>query len=242
MSLKKILIIIPTYNERDNIAYLLKKIENSDIKADILIIDGGSLDGTAQVVEGLQQKYFNLALIKRNSKVGLGSAYKEGFSRALGDNIDLVVQIDADLSHSPFDILPMLRYIPEYDMVIGSRYVSSGGVINWPLLRFSLSRIANFFSKILLRVPISDLTSGFKIIKREVLEAVEFNTIKSKGYAFQMEITLRAHDKGFNIKEYPIIFKGREKEKSKFSFSIVLEAMVRVILFFIVRFKKDNET
>jgi dolichol-phosphate mannosyltransferase len=122
--------------------------------------------------------------------------------------------------------------------VVGSRYVPSGGVANWSLLRFSLSRIANFFSKILLRVPISDLTSGFKIIKKEVLAAVEFNTIKSKGYTFQMELILRAYDKGFSIKEYPIIFKGREKEKSKFSFSIVLEALLRVILFFIVRLRK----
>lgn len=238
MSSKKILIIIPTYNEKDNIAPLLKKIDDSGLKADILVIDGGSLDGTAQVVEGLQKKYLNLALIKRNNKLGLGSAYKEGFSRALGNNIDLVVQIDADLSHSPAYILPMLKYIPEYDLVVGSRYVPSGGVANWSLLRFSLSRIANFFSKILLRVPISDLTSGFKIIKKEVLAAVEFNTIKSKGYTFQMELILRAYDKGFSIKEYPIIFKGREKEKSKFSFSIVLEALLRVILFFIVRLRK----
>jgi dolichol-phosphate mannosyltransferase len=238
MSLEKILIIIPTYNEKDNIASLLKKIDGSGLKADILVIDGGSLDGTAQVVEGLQKKYLNLALIKRNSKVGLGSAYREGFSRALGNNIDLVVQIDADLSHSPSDIVPMLKYIPEYDLVVGSRYAFSGGVANWPLFRSSLSRMANFFSKTLLRVPISDLTSGFKVIKREVLEEIEFNTIKSKGYAFQMELTLRAYDKGFKIKEYPIIFKGREKEKSKFSFRIILEALVRVILFFLMRYKK----
>ncbi|MCF7878259.1 MAG: polyprenol monophosphomannose synthase [Candidatus Omnitrophica bacterium] len=231
MSFKKILIIIPTYNEKDNIAPLLKKINDSGLKADILVIDGGSLDGTAQTVEELQKKYLNLALIKRNSKVGLGSAYKRGFSRALGSNIDLVVQMDADLSHSPSDILPMLKYIPEYDLVVGSRYAPGGGVANWPLFRFSLSRMANLFSKILLRIPISDLTSGFKIIKREILEAIEFNTIKSKGYAFQMEVTLRAYDKGFSIKEYPIIFKGREKEKSKFSSSIILEALIRVILF-----------
>jgi dolichol-phosphate mannosyltransferase len=132
----------------------------------------------------------------------------------------------------------MLKYIPEYDMVVGSRYAFSGGVANWSLFRSSLSRMANFFSKILLRVPIFDLTSGFKIIKREVLEAIEVNTIKSKGYAFQMELTLRAYDNGFKIKEYPIIFKGREKEKSKFSFSIILEALGRVILFSIMRLKK----
>jgi dolichol-phosphate mannosyltransferase len=241
---EQIIIVIPTYKEEENIISLWGSLNKVYKQApfSVIIIDD-SPDKTSEKIKAAESSLsnnFNLTLIKRDTKLGLGTAYKEGFSKALDDGADIIIQMDADLSHSPFYILKMLEFITEYDLVVGSRYVWGGGIVKWSGFRGFISKTANFVSKSLLRVPINDLTSGFKVIKRQVLESIDFNSIKSKGYIFQMELILRAYDKGFKIKECPIIFRGREKEKSKFSFSIVLEAFYRVINFGFKRLFKDN--
>ncbi len=227
--LSKILVIIPTYNEKSNIAFLLKELYSLAIELSVLIIDDNSPDGTSRAVSEAQDKYPNLYLITRKLKMGLGSAYKEGFRYALDKGYDVIVQMDADLSHRPAYIPKMLDMLDNNDLVIGSRYVKGGGVSGWPLLRIWLSKCANIFSKKILRLPINDLTSGFKCLKRTILENVDFDKITAKGYAFQIEEVYKALLNKFRAREYPIIFYEREQAKSKMSLRIIIEAFLRVV-------------
>jgi len=223
------LVIIPTYNEVKNIRLIIESIFSLEDNFSVLIVDDNSPDGTMYRVRQLQNKYNNLYLITRKCKMGLGSAYIEGFKYALKRGYNVVIQMDGDLSHTPEHLPRMINLLEDYDLVIGSRYVKGGGISNWPLLRLSLSRLANLFSKLML-VPVNDLTSGFKCMKRKVLERIDFSTIKSQGYAFQIEMVYRAYLKGLRITEYPIVFKGRENNRSKMSFGIIIEAFLRVVL------------
>jgi len=227
---KDIIVIIPTYNEVGNVTFLIEDIFSLGLNLSILVVDDNSPDGTSQQVEMLQKQYGNLFLIKRPCRRGLGSAYVEGFNYALSKGYDLVIQMDADLSHDFRCIPEMIKLLSDCSLVLGSRYIKGGGVSNWPFTRILLSRSANIFSRILLGVPINDLTSGFKCIKHDVLEKIDINSIVSKGYAFQIEMVYRAYLKGFKIIEYPIIFKGRRHEKSKMSLEIIIEAFFRVII------------
>lgn len=226
---KNIIIVIPTYNEAANIALLLRELFSLDSNLPVLVVDDNSPDGTYAEVKRLQAEYPNLHLIIRKEKLGMGSAYIEGFRHALKAGYNTVIQIDADLSHRPSCIPQMIDMLKECDMVIGSRYVKGGGVLNWTFSRVLLSRFANIFARALLRVPVNDMTSGFKCIKAEVLERIGFNTIASRGYAFQIELIFRSYLEGFKIIEYPIIFQGRRHERSKMSLAIVIEAFFRVI-------------
>lgn len=227
---KKILIIAPTYNEIGNINVLVEKLFSLDIDIHFLVIDDNSPDGTASRVKEIQKKFSKLHLIVRKSRMGMGSAYVEGFKYALNRGYDVIIQMDADLSHD-FQCIPeMINLLSDYSLVLGSRYIKGGGVSDWPFTRILLSRSANIFSRILLGVPINDLTSGFKCIKRSVLEKIDINSIVSKGYAFQIEMVYRIFVNGFNIVEYPIIFRGRRREKSKMSLEIIIEAFFRVIV------------
>ena len=169
-------------------------------------------------------------MINREKKSGLASAYKEGFQYALAKGFDVIVQMDGDLSHLPESILEMMALLGPYDLVIGSRYVENGGVLSWGLKRVLMSRLGNIYAKTLLRIPVHDLTSGFKCIKRSVLKNLDFNSISSKGYSFQIEVTFFSFLKGFKIKEHPIIFRGRMNEKSKMSSGIAFEAFWKVII------------
>lgn len=226
---KKLIIVIPTYNEAGNIEELVRKIHALPLKPSVLIIDDNSPDGTSDIVEKLKPRYPQLDLISRKGKFGLASAYKEGFQYALGKGYDLIVQMDGDFSHSPDSILEMADLIGQYDLVVGSRYVENGGALSWGLGRILMSRLGNIYAKTLLHIPINDLTSGFKLIKRSVLESLDFDSMSSKGYSFQIEVTFFSFLKGFKIKEYPIIFKGRMNEKSKMSSAIAFEAFFKVI-------------
>lgn len=242
---ENIIIITPTYNEADNISLFLKKLFSLDLNLSVLVVDDNSPDGTHAEVRRLQAEYPNLHLIVRKEKLGMGSAYIEGFKHALKEGYDIVVQMDADLSHEPSCIPGMLDLLKEYDMVIGSRYIKGGGVSNWALDRVLLSRFANIFAKTLLGVPINDMTSGFKCIRAEVLEGIGFNNIALKGYAFQIELIFRSWLGGFKIIEYPIIFQERKYERSKMSLAITVEAFFRVISLSIKRllqgcYKNDN--
>lgn len=225
---KDIIVIIPTYNEAKNIALLTKELFSLNMDFSILIVDDNSPDGTSRIVEKLQDIYPNLHIITRKMKMGLGSAYVEGFNFALRNGYKIIVQMDADLSHSPNYIIGMIRVLANSDLVVGSRYFRNAGVVNWPLGRILLSKSANVISKVFLSMPINDLTSGFKCMRREVLEAIDYPSVTTRGYVFQIELVYRAFLKGFKIIEYPIIFKGRKDDKSKMNIGIIFEAILKL--------------
>jgi len=227
------LIIIPTYNENQNISILIGKIRDlkSEINLEILIIDDGSPDGTAQSVKKIQNNDSQLHLINRKKKLGLGSAYCLGFAWAIKNNFDFIIQMDADLSHNPDDIIPLLDKIQNNDVVIGSRYKTGVNVVNWPLRRLILSYLANIYARVITGLKVHDLTSGFKCIKTEVLKNIKIEKIKSEGYSFQIEVNCLCHNQGYKISEIPIIFYDRTIGQSKMSKKIIFEAIIRVPIF-----------
>lgn len=224
----KILIIIPTYNELENLPRLLPEVLLKNDRINVLIVDDNSPDGTAAFVENEMKNNNRIHLIKRTSKQGLGTAYIAGFKYALQNNFDLIFEMDADFSHDPKEIPRFLEEIKNADLVLGSRYVTGVNVINWPMRRLLLSWFANLYTRIITGMPIHDATGGFKCFRKEVLEAINFDLVKSNGYAFQIEMTFKAWKKGFRVKEIPIIFVDRVKGKSKMSKKIVREAVTMV--------------
>ncbi len=227
---EKSLVIIPTYNELENIAELipdiLNRYKNPDL--DILIVDDNSPDGTGRYIEDLTKKEPRVKLIKRESKQGLGTAYITGFKYALQHEYDYIFEMDADYSHDPKEIKNFLKAIKKYDLVLGSRYVNGVNVVNWPMRRLLLSYFANRYTRIITGLPVCDATGGFKCFRRKVLEEIDLNKIKSNGYTFQIEMTFKAWKKGFQIGEIPIIFIDRTTGHSKMSKKIVREAMLMV--------------
>lgn len=221
----KTLIITPTYNERDNIGILLSRIHEVLPAAHVLVVDDSSPDGTADYVVERSQVDDWVHLICRPGKQGLGTAYCEGFTWALEHNYKIIIQMDADLSHDPGQIPGLLELIDDYDLVLGSRYIKSVNVVNWPLSRLILSWSANLYAKVITGVPVNDLTGGFKCWRREVLENLDIPSIRSGGYAFQIETTFRAYRQGYRIKESPIIFVDRTEGDSKMSKGIIYEAV-----------------
>ncbi|MCX8057313.1 MAG: polyprenol monophosphomannose synthase [Ignavibacteria bacterium] len=223
------IVIIPTYNEKENISRLIPDIiEKTKGKVDILIIDDNSPDGTADVVREFQEQYNNIFLMTRPKKMGLGTAYVEGFQFALKNGYDYILQMDADYSHEPKEIKNFLKHIKNCDLVIGSRYKGGVRVLNWPLSRLFLSVFANLYTKIITGMPIYDATGGFKCFRREVLEAIDLSKIRSNGYAFQIEMNFKAFIKKFRICEIPIIFTDRYQGQSKMSKKIIFEAAFMV--------------
>lgn len=228
MSAGKSLVIIPTYNESENIDKIIidtKKIVN-DIH--ILIIDDNSPDGTANKVRQLQEKYKDIHLIEREGKLGLGTAYVVGFKYALENGYDNVFEMDADYSHDPTEIPNFLAALNEADLVIGSRYIKGVNVVNWPLSRLLLSYFANRYTRLITGLPLCDSTSGYKCFRSDVLRAISLDKIHSGGYSFQIEMSFRAWKLGFRLKEIPIIFIDRAIGKSKMSKKIVREAVFMV--------------
>jgi dolichol-phosphate mannosyltransferase len=224
----KILIIIPTYNELENLPTLLPEVLSKNINIDVLFIDDNSPDGTAAFIEDEQKNNNRIHLIKRSSKQGLGTAYIAGFKFALQKDYQVIFEMDADFSHDPNEIPRFLEEIKKTDVVLGSRYKNGVNVINWPMRRLLLSWFANIYTRVITGMPLHDATGGFKCYKREVLEAIDLNRVKSNGYAFQIEMNFKAWKKGFSIKEIPIIFVDRVKGSSKMSKKIVREAVFMV--------------
>tara|TARA_Y100000590_G_scaffold380213_1_gene448373 strand:+ start:749 stop:1462 length:714 start_codon:yes stop_codon:yes gene_type:complete len=224
----KILVISPTYNESKNISNLIDELFKLDISLDLLIVDDNSPDGTSDIVKTHMRENKNIHIIQREKKMGLGTAYIAGYKYAIENNYDIIVQIDADLSHDPKDINSFIEHIGKYDMIIGSRYVDGVNVVNWPIRRLLLSYFANFYARLVTGVPIYDLTGGFKCIKSKVLEKINLDLIQSQGYSFQIEINFLTFNYGFAIKEIPIIFHDRTVGESKMNRSIVYEAMLVV--------------
>lgn len=222
------LIIIPTYNEADNIAKLIPYLLAMDEPMDILVVDDGSPDGTAGVVKGLQEKHAGrVHLIERSGKLGLGTAYVTGFHYALERSYQYICEMDADFSHDPDDVPRLVREVREgnCDVAIGSRYVKGISIINWPLSRLFLSYSANLYARLITGMPVRDTTAGFKCFSRKVLEKIDLNKIRSNGYSFQIEVHFRAYKAGFTLKEVSVIFRERTEGVSKMSKKIVVEAV-----------------
>lgn len=222
---KKTLVVIPTYNEVQNIQLVCQAVLDLKIRGlSILVVDDNSPDGTADRVRQLQKINSNVELIVRESKMGLGSAYVRGFRFAIEKKFDYIFEMDADFSHDPREIPSFLFSIQENDLVIGSRYIQGVNVINWPLSRLMLSYFANVYTRLITGMPIQDSTSGYKCFRRNVLEAINLDKITSDGYAFQIEMDFKALKLGFKLKEIPIIFVDRFIGHSKMSKKIVREA------------------
>ncbi len=222
------LVIIPTYKEKENIEALVKTISSLSIPFDILIIDDNSPDGTASVVKNLQSENKNLHLIERPGKMGLGSAYKTGFKWALENGFDYIFEMDADFSHNPDDLVRLYKACNDdgADVAIGSRYVSGVNVINWPLSRVLMSYFASIYVRLITGMKIMDTTAGFKCYRKEVLENIHPEQIKSKGYGFQIEMKFIAWKLGYKIVEVPIIFTDRRLGSSKMTGGVFNEALM----------------
>ena len=226
--MQKYLIIIPTYNEKDNISLILTKIINLNTKFNILVVDDNSPDGTSKIVERFMFSNSNINIIKRESKIGLGSAYIEGFKWALNNSYDYVMQIDADLSHNPDDLIRLKNESTNYDLVIGSRYIKGVSIVNWPLSRLILSYFANLYARMIIGILIKDVTGGFKCISTNILKSINLNEIKSEGYSFQIELNYLTWINNYTISEIPIVFTDRTLGKSKMSKSVIFEAIYMV--------------
>ena len=225
---EKSLIIIPTFNELENIRRMIPDILGRYDNVDILVVDDNSPDGTGVFVEQLTRESEHVKLIKRPGKMGLGTAYIEGFKYALQNGYDYIFEMDADFSHDPKEIKNFMDAIKDHDLVLGSRYKTGVNVVNWPMRRLMLSYFANSYTRFITGLPVRDATGGFKCFRRKVLESIDLDSIKSNGYAFQIEMTFKAFKKGFRIIEIPIIFIDRFHGKSKMSKKIVREAVFMV--------------
>jgi len=225
MNAENVLVIIPTYNEKDNIQKLIRDIYGLNPAIHILVVDDNSPDGTSAIVKQLKNEFKNLFLLERQGKLGLGTAYIAGFKFALQNGYHFVFEMDADFSHDPREIPSFLEAIKDADIVIGSRYCKGVNVINWPLSRLVLSIFANRYTRFITGLPLHDSTGGYKCFRREVLQAIDLDRISSGGYSFQIEVNFIAWKKGFRLKEIPIIFIDRTIGKSKMSKKILREAV-----------------
>lgn len=227
----KKMIIIATYNEKDNIEKMLAEVYENVPDVHVLVIDDNSPDKTYEIVENLAATKYSgkLFLIKRAGKLGLGTAYVAGFNWGLARDYDAIGQMDADFSHNPKYLPSMFEALKTYDLVLGSRYVAGGGVVNWSFKRKLISRGGSLYAKIILGLPQNDLTGGFKCFRREVLETIDVNQLKSTGYSFQIETTYKTYLNGFKIKEIPIVFEDRVLGVSKMSGNIFKEAILMVL-------------
>jgi dolichol-phosphate mannosyltransferase len=225
----KIAVVIPTYNEIENISKLLPEILNFNISGlEVVVVDDNSPDGTGKIVEEMKTKDERIHAIHRLEKRGLGTAYIEGFKYALEKNAEYIIEMDADFSHDPKMIPIFLDRIKHCDLVVGSRYKNGTRVINWPLQRLILSYLANIYVRLVTGMRIADSTSGFKCFKRKVLDSIDLEKIHSNGYSFQIEMNYRTYKKNFLISEIPIIFTDRYFGTSKMSRNIILEALLIV--------------
>ena len=230
--MKSVLILIPTYNESENIKNLLSRLVAARINlsknfaVDFLVIDDSSPDKTAQIAKSITIE--GLSVLIRDKKTGLGPAYLAGFKQGLTGDYDFFVEMDADLSHQPEQLINLLHAADEKSLVIGTRWMPGGSVVNWPARRKFISRVGTWYASFVLKLPYQDLTSGFRVLPREFLEKLNFNEIETRGYGFQIEMALKAVESGFEIKQVPITFVEREYGRSKMSSLIVLESWLMV--------------
>jgi dolichol-phosphate mannosyltransferase len=228
----RLLVCLPTYNERENLEPMVRRLAEVAIDHGfdmrVLVIDDSSPDGTGELADQLAGEFALLSVLHRPEKVGLGPAYIAGFRRALETDAELIAELDCDFSHDPADLPRLVAATEEADVALGSRYVEGGGTRNWGLSRRAVSRFGSLYARLVLGVGIRDLTGGFKVFRRDVLETIGLDRITTKGYAFQIETTYRAIRAGYRVVEVPIVFSEREAGGSKMSRGIVLEAMAKV--------------
>jgi dolichol-phosphate mannosyltransferase len=223
---ERALVIVPTYNERENIRRIIDAVLRQDGRLEVLVVDDGSPDGTGQIVAELEAADSRVHLLEREKKMGLGTAYIAGFRWALERSYQYILEMDADFSHDPSHLPQFLRAIENADLVLGSRYQQGRvTVVNWPISRLLLSYTANLYARAVTGLPVWDATGGFKCFRRSVLEAIDFSHVRSNGYAFQIEMSYRAWKRNFRITEIPIVFVDRTEGTSKMSKSIVREAI-----------------
>jgi dolichol-phosphate mannosyltransferase len=223
---ERALVIVPTYNERDNIERLIAAVLAQDARIDVLVVDDGSPDGTGDIVDAIAAELPRVHALHRASKMGLGTAYVAGFRWALERDYTVMFEMDADFSHDPAHLTQFLTAIADADLVLGSRYNKGRvTVVNWPMSRLILSYAANIYARVVTGMPLDDSTGGFKVFRRSVLEAIDLDAIRSNGYAFQIEMSFRAWKRGFRIAEIPITFVDRTEGVSKMSPHIVREAV-----------------
>tara|TARA_A100001037_G_scaffold301232_1_gene330305 strand:- start:1059 stop:1769 length:711 start_codon:yes stop_codon:yes gene_type:complete len=220
---KKNIVIIPTFNESENITNIINELKIFDL--DILIVDDNSPDKTSQIVKKLMIKNKKIKILERPRKLGLGSAYRDGFRYCIENDYENLIQMDADFSHRIEDLKNMLTFINSYEVIIGSRYIDGGGSIGWSRIRKILSKVANIYAKIITKSNIYDMTSGFRIYSRNALEKIEYDKTKSDGYSFQIEMSVRANNQKLKIKEVPIVFNERREGESKMNLKIIIEAL-----------------
>jgi dolichol-phosphate mannosyltransferase len=222
------LVIVPTYNERENIERIAQRLFRSVPDAHLLVVDDGSPDGTGKLVDEMAEADPRVAVVHHDVKGGLGAAYTVGFEWGLAEGFDVLVEMDADGSHAPEQLPQLLNALDSADLVLGSRWVAGGSVVNWPLRRELLSRGGNLYTRVALGIGLRDATGGYRAYKREVLESVDFHAVASQGYCFQVDLAWRALRAGFRVVEVPITFAERERGESKMSSAIMREALWRV--------------
>lgn len=226
---ERALVLLPTYNEKDNVEKITGQIVAVDPRIEVLIVDDNSPDGTGRIADRLAAANPRIKVLHRPGKQGLGRAYIAGFKYGIEQEYDFILEMDADFSHQPKYLADHLKNIQNCDLSLGSRYIPGGGVENWPKIRWAISYFANVYSRIVTGLPVRDATGGFKCFRRQVLEALDLDAIRSNGYSFQIEVSYRAWTRGFQIREFPIIFVEREAGHSKFSKKIIYEAVFMVL-------------
>jgi dolichol-phosphate mannosyltransferase len=224
------LVVVPTYNEAENIVSLLEAIRSIAPSVDVLVVDDSSPDGTGKLAEDAGTRLGQIDVLHRRTKGGLGRAYRAGFEVGLERGYDALVEMDADFSHDPTALPTLLAAAESYDVVIGSRYVPGGAIPNWKLTRLAISRFGNLYASLLLGLHVTDSTAGYRVYRRGALEKIDYSTVEAEGYAFQIEMTYRARTAGVSIKEVPITFVDRTLGTSKMSSTIVIEALWLVTL------------
>ena len=223
--MSRVVVVVPTYNEAENLPLLLPKILARDARLEVLVVDDGSPDGTGRIADEFAAKDSRIHVLHRGTKGGLGAAYRAGLRGALDLGADFVIQMDADFSHPPEALSTLLEEIEEHDVVLGSRYLNGITVVNWPIERILISYFGNWYVRRVTGLPISDTTGGFRCIRKELLEKVGFERIRSTGYAFQIELNYRFIRSGARIKEIPFFFVDRSRGESKLSLRIAMEAL-----------------
>jgi len=227
-ALEPVLVVIPTYNERENLEPIVKRLHGALPKAHVRVVDDGSPDGTGEIADKRAAADDRIHVLHRTEKAGLGAAYVAGFNWGLEHDYAVLVEMDADGSHSPEDLPRMLDALTDADLVIGSRYITGGKVVNWPKSREFFSRSANFYSRVALGMRINDITAGFRAYRREALEKIKLGNVASAGYCFQIDLSVRTVEAGFTVVEVPITFTDRTIGESKMTGDVVREALIRV--------------
>ncbi|MDP9118237.1 MAG: polyprenol monophosphomannose synthase [Actinomycetota bacterium] len=225
---RRVLVIVPTYNEHENIELIVARVLTSVVDAHVLVVDDSSPDGTGKLADAMADADARVHVLHRTRKAGLGAAYIAGFDWGLGAGYQVLVEMDADGSHAPEQLPTLLAGLEHADLVLGSRWIPGGSVVNWPKSREALSRGGNLYARLALGIKVHDATGGYRAYRREVLEGIDYAAVASEGYCFQVDLAWRAQRAGYRVIEIPITFAERERGESKMSGSIVREALWRV--------------